>query len=399
MENILLIEDILAERHNTIRELMGKQVEIETKFVEVNQSMLNELGFDWNFDSKNDGAANIFENLVFPKDQSLLANTLRTSSQALNSGVNPATLSVTKGAGSLQWNLVISALEQSDDTDVLSAPRVVTRDGNTATIQVGEERMVPKRFGVNSANTSIYVEHSDWDSELMGVQLEVTPELRSGDLIDLELKPKVMELVGYDDYQVSPDNAVMWPIQGQAYQNAHMPGRYPIVTGYIGETGTLVTNTVGKLYQEILNSTDFLGLTYRDGTSNITVTNAPDVNDWSVQKPNQNGLGASWGFFDARRKWSKEELIDLPSLHGALPYFRIREMETMVTVADGSTVGMGGLIYNKLETYKDKVPVLGSIPLIGRLFRSEGERSIKRNLLIFVTAAQVDINGRLASDQ
>ncbi|MGE4489291.1 MAG: type II secretion system protein GspD, partial [Kiritimatiellales bacterium] len=174
MENILLIEDLLAERHNTIRELMGKQVEIETKFVEVNQSTLNELGFDWNFDRKNGGDANIFENLVFPYNQSLLSDTLRTSAQALNSGATPAALAVTKGAGSLRWSLLISALEQSDDTDVLSAPRIVTRDGNTATIQVGEERMVPKRFGVNSANTSIYVEHSDWDSELMGVQLEVT---------------------------------------------------------------------------------------------------------------------------------------------------------------------------------------------------------------------------------
>jgi general secretion pathway protein D len=73
-------------------------------------------------------------------------------------------------------------------------------------------------------------------------------------------------------------------------------------------------------------------------------------------------------------------------------------MTTLVTVADGSTVGMGGLIYDKMETYKDKVPVLGSIPLIGRLFRSEGEKTIKRNLMIFVTATEVDVNGRRSAD-
>jgi general secretion pathway protein D len=88
----------------------------------------------------------------------------------------------------------------------------------------------------------------------------------------------------------------------------------------------------------------------------------------------------------------------VPSQTGQLPYFRIREMTTKVTVADGSTVGMGGLIYDKIETYKDKVPVLGSIPLIGRLFRSEGEKTIKRNLMIFVTATEVDVNGRRAVD-
>jgi general secretion pathway protein D len=81
-----------------------------------------------------------------------------------------------------------------------------------------------------------------------------------------------------------------------------------------------------------------------------------------------------------------------------LPYYRLREMQTQVTVADGSTVGMGGLIYDKRETFRDKVPVLGSIPFIGRLFRSEGENSVKRNLMIFVTATQVDINGRKAAD-
>jgi general secretion pathway protein D len=85
-------------------------------------------------------------------------------------------------------------------------------------------------------------------------------------------------------------------------------------------------------------------------------------------------------------------------LEASLPYFRIREMETQVTVADGSTVGMGGLIYDKLETFRDKVPVLGSIPFLGRLFRSEGEKSVKRNLMIFVTATQVDVDGRRSSD-
>ena len=58
-------------------------------------------------------------------------------------------------------------------------------------------------------------------------------------------------------------------------------------------------------------------------------------------------------------------------------------------------MGMGGLISEKIEKYEDKVPVLGSLPLIGRLFRSEGERAIKRNLLIFVTAKKVEPTGRI----
>jgi general secretion pathway protein D len=60
---------------------------------------------------------------------------------------------------------------------------------------------------------------------------------------------------------------------------------------------------------------------------------------------------------------------------------------------------MGGLIKEQLETFKDSVPILGKIPLIGRLFRSEGERNTKRNLLIFVTASQVNASGYKKSIQ
>jgi len=75
------------------------------------------------------------------------------------------------------------------------------------------------------------------------------------------------------------------------------------------------------------------------------------------------------------------------------PIIKTRKVETTITIEDGSTIVMGGLIKEKLETFKDSVPFLGRIPLLGRLFRSEGERSVKRNLMIFVTANQVDASG------
>ncbi len=56
---------------------------------------------------------------------------------------------------------------------------------------------------------------------------------------------------------------------------------------------------------------------------------------------------------------------------------------------------MGGLITEDLKKINDKIPVLGDIPLLGALFRSKSERSVKKNLLIFVTAKLVDPAGRL----
>jgi type II secretory pathway component GspD/PulD (secretin) len=81
-----------------------------------------------------------------------------------------------------------------------------------------------------------------------------------------------------------------------------------------------------------------------------------------------------------------------------LPIFRHREVDTKVTIQDGSTIGMGGLMTEKTESFSDRVPVLGSIPLVGRLFRSEGERNVKRNLMIFVTAKKISPNGRVVSE-
>jgi general secretion pathway protein D len=78
------------------------------------------------------------------------------------------------------------------------------------------------------------------------------------------------------------------------------------------------------------------------------------------------------------------------------PIFAVREMNTKVTLWDGATLIMGGLTREEVKKVNDKVPVLGSLPLIGRLFRSKGESSQKRNLLIFITARLVTPGGASA---
>lgn len=76
-----------------------------------------------------------------------------------------------------------------------------------------------------------------------------------------------------------------------------------------------------------------------------------------------------------------------------LPHFRVRQVTTSAIVWDGQTIMMGGLISEKVQRVKDKVPVLGDVPLLGRLFRSEGSASQKRNLVIFVTPTIIDPAG------
>lgn len=61
-----------------------------------------------------------------------------------------------------------------------------------------------------------------------------------------------------------------------------------------------------------------------------------------------------------------------------------REMETSVRVGDGDVIVLGGLVRQNERITVDRVPILGSIPLLGRLFRSSGKVREKTNLMTFL---------------
>jgi general secretion pathway protein D len=77
------------------------------------------------------------------------------------------------------------------------------------------------------------------------------------------------------------------------------------------------------------------------------------------------------------------------------PIFRVRSVSTSISIYNGATVVMGGMITEERMATFDKIPFLGDLPYVGRLFQSKGERTEKRNLLIFVTARLVDPAGRV----
>jgi general secretion pathway protein D len=68
------------------------------------------------------------------------------------------------------------------------------------------------------------------------------------------------------------------------------------------------------------------------------------------------------------------------------PVFNRRKVSTNVSVRDGYTVVLGGLVREDYQDVNDKVPILGDIPFIGRAFRSKATKSVKKNLLIFASA-------------
>jgi len=79
-----------------------------------------------------------------------------------------------------------------------------------------------------------------------------------------------------------------------------------------------------------------------------------------------------------------------------VPIFSKRSLQTRIRLLDGETVGMGGLIADSIQKVEDKVPGLGDVPLVGRLFRSEVSQKIKSNLVIFCTLRIIKPDGSLA---
>jgi len=67
------------------------------------------------------------------------------------------------------------------------------------------------------------------------------------------------------------------------------------------------------------------------------------------------------------------------------PIFQTREVETNVTIRDGETVVIGGLIQSNDSNSENKVPILGDIPLLGALFRTTSVGSRKTELLVVLT--------------
>lgn len=73
-----------------------------------------------------------------------------------------------------------------------------------------------------------------------------------------------------------------------------------------------------------------------------------------------------------------------------------RVLQTKVLAADGRVVVLGGLIKDDVQDASQKVPLLGDIPLLGRLFRNDAVQVIKTNLLIFIRPTIIRDDEQLA---
>jgi general secretion pathway protein D len=395
-EELAMFEQVLEDLNVTPR-----LVEIETRFVEVSQNDLNSLGFEWllngdfswsaggflknaldlkEFSNTSVPILDALGNQVFNADGTPMSgyapyaqpgalndpffgagqygrvpvkghnmgmNAINGKTGGYTTGqrylstegnpivgetgsVNDKFMKLNAFIGGADISMILHALCQRSDTDVLSAPKVTTKSGQEAIIKVVTEYIYPSEFNVQISQQGnqggggaigggggtgapiAIVEPQNFVTREVGVILQVVPEVSSeGQMINLTMKPQVV-------------SEPVWKNYGTKMPVPEVP-RFDPLTGILLPSGP-------------------------------------------------------------------PEYIELPMEQ---PFFTVRSVETQLLVYNGATVVMGGLITEQRKTMEDKIPFLGDIPYLGRLFRSRSEKSEKRNLLIFVTARLVDPAGRM----
>jgi general secretion pathway protein D len=285
--------------------------------------------------------------------------------------VNDQFMRVNAFLGSADLSMILHMLSQRSDTDLLSAPKVVTKSGENAVIKVVTEYIYPQDYDVQLQSSSsssssssgggqsailAVVEPQNFTMREVGVILNVTPTYSeaNGGTIDLELNPQVVDEPIWKNY------GMRIPFTGNT-SSGQMASIGEIFTGMSTALNQIMPNAVlPQAEQEELR--EMVVGTAMESARNVS-SSASSTMTW----------------YDAPMEQ---------------PFFHVRSIASKVSITPGSTVVMGGLITEARKAMDDKVPFLGDLPYLGRFFRSHAEYTNKRNLLIFVTGRLISASGR-----
>jgi len=299
-ENLRKIEQVISNELSS----RDPMVQIQAKFVEIQQDELKELGFDYIVSSN--GATNPpTANGKLQMSQN--DPTLRSVAPSVNDNL----LIYHRQTDNFTFDGAIKALNQMNTQDILSSPRITTLNGQQAMIKMVREVYFVDTYtqsqltsttstttNGNSTGTG-YTYVSPFptfgSATELGISLTVTPEVDvARRTITMDMQPIVQALAGWTTYEYT------------------------------------LSGAVGKLLP-------------------VQIIKKPQISQ--------------------------------------------RTINTKVTIYDGETIVLGGVIADNIATVSDKIPVLGDVPLIGRFFASQGTQSVKTNLLIFLTCRLVKPDG------
>ena len=358
-KNIKTLELILNDMREDAIQKRTRQVQIETKFVEYNEGALEELGYDWTlYDS---GSVADFE---LADSGNFYTRGGTYNSSPVVTGPGGEQLYNTDGSAGVFGAQVIPSTAGPGGQQGQSLFGTALRSNSQGLQQAASGSLLSLMGGTPAALVLENYNDIPLDLAITAMEQEGTADVLNAPKVTTksgnEAVIKVVETHRYPlDYDVETGQRTAPVVKPQDWEDKDLG-----VVLKVEPTVDVENETIElELNPEI---TKFVGY---------------DEYIVGVNSYETGGNNASTFVGDGR------------TLIAKVPYFKTRSISTQVTISDGSTVVMGGLVDEQTDTFRDQVPLLGDIPYFGRFFRSEGSRNFKRNLLITVKATQVDDRG------
>ncbi len=308
---------------------------IEAKVIELSENDIDQLGFNWflNVTHNPDPPAPNHHHDVTNLDIASPDNPLRNADQyALVQGLKIFPNfgeSLFSGDFDVDLSLTINAVSQNKNAEVLTAPRVLTENNVPASIVVSETRYYP----------------TDWDY---------------GDDDD------------DDDSSSSSNNN--WGDSSITTLTAPTPE--------FDDGGTELGINFAVL-PEVDNDLRTITLSLQIKTRTLAEKwHYPGGYDQRIYTITAGATGAP-----------EATLVQRMVTDIWMPVYGERSIDAKIKVYDGETIVLGGMIDSNTVAYDDKWPILGDLPLIGRLFRMKNDTAQKSNMLVFVTTRLINDDG------
>lgn len=353
-----------------------RQIVLNVIMMEVSEDNLEQLGFEWMF------------NVSFGKEYQAMGG--------------DDVVSNTTGLPVFSGNLMEQGTQSGAAvTGGLRSGTRVFRSGNSSLENLIKTGSVSSYNGVESdVSPGIFGIRGVWNAVDVTMLMRGLSQKKGVDLLQ---NPRVIFSPGAEEQIVFANvHEIFFPETWEASEIATMGGQY--VDDRTREAGAAMNSVVASG----ATPADFV----RYGMTEDMVGGIGTILQVHSAEISENGrfvtlaLTTTTNNFEGFINWGSPIKAALSSGQNEISYMELspnyilqpmikRYVEnTKITLVPGSVIVMGGLKEASVVRFEDKVPVLGDLPLVGRLFRSEGEQKKRKALIYFAKVDVVDPTGR-----
>ncbi len=387
----------VEEAINHFRQKMPKMVKVSAKFVEVNQTNEEELSFDWVINPFQLGGVAGSNNTFLGGGNALSSNPARTDANFVSTanGAYNATTNglmtggLRSGSGAITSGALTNLLNNGGASAVTNtAPGVMSLSGiyDRGSYQMIMRGLSQKK-GVDIMSAPSLVISGDELPEYAPQPDQLAADQNPEDgCAKIEVVRRFVYPTEYDPPQIpnvsdnsDDDNRVYgrtMPVAAPANPSSWGVEEVGVMLRFMIEPIKEGEEDIVRFKRFEIRVIDFEGfVNYGSPIQTVVPTEPTIAGQATTTEVNQKPVILT------------DNRIDMP-------IFSRRYINSNPCVYDGHTIAIGGMIQDEVQKVEDKVPVFGDLPLIGRLFRSNAESHVRKNLMVFVTADVIDPFGK-----